>query len=66
MWMETDIDKRVNHRRFQEAIDAKADVVATACPYCMIMFEDAIKSKSLGEKVKTMDIAEMLEKQLEL
>ena len=66
MWMETDVNTRINHRRLQDALDAKADVVATACPYCMIMFEDAIKSKSLGEKVKTMDIAEVLEKQLEL
>jgi len=66
MWMETDVNTRINHRRLQDALDAKADVVATACPYCMIMFEDAIKSKSLGEQVKTMDIAEVLEKQLEL
>jgi Fe-S oxidoreductase len=66
MWMETDVNTRINHRRLQDALDAEADVVATACPYCMIMFEDAIKSKSLGEKVKTMDIAEVLEKQLEL
>ena len=66
MWMETDVNTRINHHRLQDALDAKADVVATACPYCMIMFEDAIKSKSLGEQVKTMDIAEVLEKQLEL
>jgi hypothetical protein len=32
----------------------------------MIMFEDAIKSKALNEKVKTMDIAEVLAAQLEL
>jgi Fe-S oxidoreductase/nitrate reductase gamma subunit len=66
MWLETDISTRINHRRLQDALDAKADVVATACPYCMIMFEDAIKSKALNEKVKTMDIAEVLAAQLEL
>jgi len=66
MWMETDKDKRINHRRFQEALDAKAEVVATACPYCMIMFEDAIKSKNLGEQVKSLDIAEIMAKQMEL
>ena len=66
MWLETDISTRINHRRLQDALDAKADVVATACPYCMIMFEDAIKSKALSEKVKTMDIAEVLAAQLQL
>jgi Fe-S oxidoreductase/nitrate reductase gamma subunit len=66
MWIEMDVDKRVNHRRLKDAIDANADIVATACPYCMIMFEDAIKSKNLNEKIKTMDIAEVMEKQLGL
>jgi len=31
MWLETDADTRINHRRLDEAISAKADVVATAC-----------------------------------
>jgi Fe-S oxidoreductase/nitrate reductase gamma subunit len=66
MWQETDVTTRINHHRLQDAIDAKADVVATACPYCMIMFEDAIKAKGLGEKMKTLDIAEVMEKQLQL
>ncbi len=66
MWLETDITTRINHHRLQDALDAKADVVATACPYCMIMFEDATKSKALNEKVKVMDIAEVLAAQLEL
>jgi len=66
MWMETDKDKRINHRRFQEVLDAKAEVVATACPYCTIMFDDAIKSKNLGEQVKAMDIAEIMVKQMEM
>jgi len=66
MWMEIDVETRINHKRLQDALDAKADVVATACPYCMIMFEDVIKAKGLGEKMKALDIAEVLEKQLQL
>ena len=64
MWVETDTDKRINHRRLQDALDVKADVVATACPYCLTMFEDAINSKGIGEEIKVMDIAEVLEEQL--
>jgi Fe-S oxidoreductase/nitrate reductase gamma subunit len=63
-WMETDPNTRINHRRLAEAMQVKADVIATACPYCMLMFDDAIRSKGLGEQIKVMDIAEILEKQL--
>ncbi|MBU0512065.1 MAG: 4Fe-4S dicluster domain-containing protein [Chloroflexi bacterium] len=64
MWVETDTDKRINHRRLQDALDVKADVVATACPYCLTMFEDAISSKGMGEEIRVLDIAEILEQQI--
>jgi Fe-S oxidoreductase/nitrate reductase gamma subunit len=63
-WMETDPNTRINHRRLAEAMQVKADVIATACPYCMLMFDDAIRSKGVGEQIKVMDITEILEKQL--
>ena len=64
MWLETDASTRINHRRLKDALDVKADVVATACPYCLLMFDDAIRSKGIGEQVQVMDIAEVMVKQL--
>ncbi len=64
MWMETDASTRLNHHRLTDALDAKADVVATACPYCLLMFDDAIRSKGLGEQVKVMDIVEVMAAQM--
>jgi Fe-S oxidoreductase len=64
MWLEVDANTRINHRRLADSLDAKADVVATACPYCLLMFDDAIRSKGMGEQIKVMDIAEVLETQL--
>ena len=64
MWLETDPNTRINHRRLAEALEAKADVVATACPDCMIMLDDAIRSKGVGEQIQVLDIAEIIEKQL--
>jgi Fe-S oxidoreductase len=61
MWMETDPNTRINNRRLQEALDAKVGTIATACPYCLTMFDDAIRSKAVGEQVKVLDIAEILE-----
>ena len=64
MWMETDADKRINQLRLSKMRwTAKADVVATACPYCLLMFDDAIRSKGLGEQFQVMDIAEVMERQ---
>jgi Fe-S oxidoreductase len=66
MWLETDPNTRINHRRLDNVLAAKAEVVATACPYCLLMFDDAIRSKGLGDQVQVMDVAEVLAKQLEV
>ena len=60
MWMETDPNTRINQQRLSEAIDAGADVVATACPYCLLMFDDAIRSKGLGDQIQVVDVAEVI------
>jgi len=39
--------------------------VASACPYCLTMFDDAIKAKEVGESVKSLDISELVVQSLE-
>lgn len=65
MWMETEADTRINHTRLTDALDIEADVVATACPYCAIMFDDAIRSQGRGEQIQVADIATLLESHLQ-
>ena len=48
MWLEEEPDKRINARRTQDVIDVKADLVATACPYCLTMFEDGLRKVERG------------------
>jgi Fe-S oxidoreductase/nitrate reductase gamma subunit len=60
MWMEEDIGTRMSEMRAQEAIDVNAEVIASACPFCMQMFEDAIKALTAEDKVKVLDIAEIV------
>ena len=43
-----------------------ADVVVTACPYCMVMMTDGLKYKNKEEEIKNYDIAELIEQTLEL
>jgi Fe-S oxidoreductase len=59
MWMEEEPDKRVNARRVDEIIQAKVDLVATACPYCLTMFEDGLKAKEVEESIKAVDLSEL-------
>ncbi len=61
MWMETDPNTRINHRRLDEAVgQAGAEVVVTACPYCLIMMDDAIRSKGMTDTVGVVDLAEVI------
>jgi Fe-S oxidoreductase/nitrate reductase gamma subunit len=65
MWMEEEPDKRVNIRRVEEIIGAKVDCVATACPYCLTMFDDALKAKEAEETVKAVDLSELVAEALD-
>ncbi|MHB8380592.1 MAG: (Fe-S)-binding protein [Acidimicrobiales bacterium] len=64
MWMEENIGKRVNMERTEEALATGADVISTACPFCMIMLDDAVKASGRGDDVSVMDIAQVVERSL--
>ena len=65
MWMEEEPGKRVNERRVEEIIQAKVDVVATACPYCLTMFEDGVKAKGAEESLQAKDLSELVAEALD-
>lgn len=60
MWQEETIGQRINHVRTEEALNTGCEVIATACPFCIQMFEDGIRSKEAEERVRVFDIAEIL------
>jgi Fe-S oxidoreductase len=63
MWMEESKGKRINVARTEEAMSTGAQVIATACPFCIQMFEDGIPTAQPDEskRMKTFDVAELLE-----
>ena len=65
MWMKEKIGKEINTERFDELYETGAKTVATACPYCMIMLDDALKEKGLEEEVEVVDLAQMMLKPIE-
>ena len=60
MWMEETVGEKVNHRRLSRVEATGAKTVASACPYCLIMFDDAAKTKN-REDIRRQDIVELLE-----
>jgi len=64
MWLEEREGRRINEMRTEQALETKAQTIITACPFCLQMFDDGIKAKAAEEKLKVMDIAELVEKSL--
>ena len=56
MWMEEE-QPRVNHRRVDQAVDTHATKVATACPFCLNMFDEGIAAKQIGDTLAVDDVA---------
>ncbi|HUH08197.1 MAG TPA: (Fe-S)-binding protein [Egibacteraceae bacterium] len=69
MWMEEDIGKRVNHERIDEALALSPDLVSTACPYCLVMLDDAVNDRAgqgaIAEgAVRVVDVSQILAESL--
>jgi len=64
MWMEEHEGVRINNVRTEAALKTGASCVATACPYCVAMFDEGIKNFEKEESFKLHDVAELLEKSL--
>jgi Fe-S oxidoreductase/nitrate reductase gamma subunit len=64
-WMEEKVGKRISEMRIEQVMETGTNVVATACPYCLQMFVDAIKAKGAEETLKALDVAELLAAQLD-
>ncbi|MET0791885.1 MAG: (Fe-S)-binding protein [Polyangiaceae bacterium] len=60
MFMEEQNSNRVNVKRTLQLLDTGATTIASACPFCMTMLSDGIKSQSKEEQVRNMDVVEML------
>ena len=56
---------RVNMERADEAIETKADFVASACPFCNTMMTDGIKNRDEEVKTEVLDIAEIIAKAIQ-
>jgi Fe-S oxidoreductase len=57
-------DQRMGVKRVQMAAEAGANVMVTACPFCMVNIEDAIKVAGLEGKMTAIDLTELVDQQI--
>jgi Fe-S oxidoreductase len=57
-------DQRMGVKRVQMAAEAGANVIVTACPFCMVNIEDAIKVTGLEGKMTAIDLTELVDRQV--
>jgi len=57
-------EQRMGVVRVKMAAEAGANVIVTACPYCMTNIEDAIKVAGMEDKMTAIDLAELVERQM--
>ncbi len=57
-------DKEIFIERTEDALETDAEVIATACPFCMTMITDGLKYKNREEDIKNLDIAELIAQSL--
>ncbi len=60
LFYEPEEDQRMGVLRVNMALEAGANVIVTACPFCLINVEDAIKVAGLEGKMEVIDFAEFI------
>ncbi len=61
MWSEgTNVQERLATERIEEALDTGANVLAVACPFCLLTLEDAVKVGGHEDRLQVLDIMELV------
>jgi Fe-S oxidoreductase len=61
IWMDTPKGERLSDLRLEQAIATGAEVLVTACPYCIANFEDSLLSSKDSEAIEIKDITEIIQ-----
>ena len=63
--MDDDPKKRINHTRLEDVKASGAQTTAVSCPFCMQMFDDALKTLDPKKTMRAADLAELVAEALE-
>lgn len=57
-------ERRIGQIRVEMAKEAGATVIVTACPFCMVNIEDAIKTCGLEDSLRAIDLVELIDRHM--
>jgi len=60
MWIHEQSGRRVNVIRAEEVAESHTQLLGTACPYCLTMLDDGLKSLELEKTPEVRDIIEIV------
>ena len=60
-WIDLPAGERVSERRLKQAIETGAEIIAVACPHCLFMFEEAIKTLGCEGQVEIKQVIELVQ-----
>jgi len=60
LWHEVREEERMAQKRIKMALEVGADYIITACPFCLMHLEDAIKTHGLEGKIQVVDLMELI------
>ncbi len=60
MWLHENIGTNINVVRAEEMANTGADMIGAACPYCLVMLDDGVKSLELEKTPKVADIIDIV------
>jgi Fe-S oxidoreductase len=66
LFHESECERRMGEIRLDMAAEAEAQVIVTACPFCLVNLEDAIKTSGRDEQMEVVDLAELVQRSLAL
>ena len=64
LFYEPEEEQRMGVLRVQMAAEAGANVIVTACPFCLVNIEDAIKVAGLEGEMEAIDLSELVQQYL--
>jgi Fe-S oxidoreductase len=64
LWLHESKGTRINTVRTRQALEKNPTIVATSCPYCLVMFEDGLKDEKADDRVTVLDVSELLMKRV--
>jgi len=65
LFYEPEEEQRMGVLRVEMAAKAGANVIVTACPFCLVNIEDAIKVAGLEGSMEAIDLSELVEQHIE-